>query len=152
MMWSKKSLSILFLLAANCDEAKAAFWGGNEEQQVKEQEASSVEGSQVHYGVDVSFPIHHHHVSTNYDWLPHNLNPSISTPKEFEEMVPQPLGNKQSVYDDFMKSCRDAYGSKGIRCQQTENDRVAMNLRQPQSMQNYTDIGFKSKSCAQRSV
>ena len=147
MFWSKKTLSILLLLAGNRDAAKAAFWSGNEERQVQEQDASTSEGGQVHYGVDVSFPIHYHHVSTNYDWLPHNLNPSIRTPKEFEEMVPQPLGNKQEFYNHFMKTCRDAYGKKGIRCQQTEDDRVAMNLRQPQSMQNYTDVGFKSKSC-----
>ena len=31
----------------------------------------------------------------------------------------------------------------GSRCQMTERDRIEMSLRQPQSMQNYTDVGFK---------
>jgi hypothetical protein len=146
MMWSKKTLSTVLLLAVNFSGAEAGIWSGHDERMTQEQSDSG----HVHYGVDVSFPIHYAHVSTNYDWLPHNQDPSISTPKEFEDMVPQPLGNKAEFYRNLIQGCRDAYGSKGIRCTQTELDRVSMNLRQPQSMQNYTDIGYKSKLMAAR--
>jgi hypothetical protein len=91
----------------------------------------------VEYGVDVSFPMHYASVSTNYPWLPHNQDPSLPVPKEYQDMVPQPLGNKQKFYQDFLQGCKDAFGSKGTRCTQNELDRIAMTLRQPQSMQNY---------------
>jgi prolyl 4-hydroxylase len=42
-----------------------------------------------------------------------------------------------------MQGCRDKYGAKGHRCDQTEQDRIDMSLRQPQSMVNYTETGFK---------
>ena len=96
------------------------------------------------YGVDVSFPIHRWQVSTNYPWLPHNVDPANNpTPPEYEGMPLQPLGNKQKFYDDFLQGCRDYYKKYKHACDSTERDRVAMSLRQPHSMQNYTDIGFK---------
>mmetsp|Transcript_4822 Transcript_4822/g.7426 ORF Transcript_4822/g.7426 Transcript_4822/m.7426 type:complete len:477 (-) Transcript_4822:58-1488(-) len=96
------------------------------------------------YGVDVSFPIHHMKISENYDWLPHNTAPAgAPTPKKYEGMPLQPLGNRQAFYDNLIDSCRKHYGDKGRRCDQTERDRVDMSLRQPQSMQNYTELGFK---------
>jgi prolyl 4-hydroxylase len=58
-------------------------------------------------------------------------------------MAIQPLGDRQKFYDDFIKSCADAYGRQGPRCYDTEADRIAMALRQPRSMQNYTQMGFK---------
>ena len=88
--------------------------------------------------------MHHAKVSTNYAWLPHNVDPSIGTPSEYKGMLINPLGDRQSIYDEFIDSCRKAFpGRKGDRCLSTEADRVEMTLRQPQSMQNYTDIGFK---------
>ena len=58
-------------------------------------------------------------------------------------MLINPLGDRQSLYDAFIESCRNAFpGRKGDRCVSTEADRVSMTLRQPQSMQNYTKIGF----------
>lgn len=87
--------------------------------------------------------MHHEKVSDNYAWLPHNVDPSKPTPRRYKDMAIQPLGNQQQAYDEFIKSCQDAYGKKGSRCVSTERDRVAMTLRQPQSMQNYTDVGFK---------
>lgn len=51
------------------------------------------------------------------------------------------LGDKQAFYDDFLEGCKKKY--PGGSCQVTERDRVDMGLRQPSSMQNYTDIGFK---------
>jgi prolyl 4-hydroxylase len=141
MLCGKQTLSIVVLLAVSFSRAKAGFWSGHDER--KAQEVTEGDGN---YGVDVSFPIHHAHVSTNYDWLPHNRDPDAVTPREFKNMALQPLGNRDDFYRNFMKGCKDAFGAKGNRCTQTENDRVAMNLRQPQSMQNYTDVGFKSKS------
>ena len=100
------------------------------------------------YGVDVSFPIHYLRVSTNYPWLPHNLHNSSETQsppnsKEYENMPIQPLGDRRQFYQDFIQGCQDFYGKKGKACIQTEADRIEMSKRQPASMQNYTDIGFK---------
>lgn len=97
----------------------------------------------VEYGVDVSFPMQYVEPSTNYPWLPHNMDPSVPVPEEYKDMVPQPLGNKQEFYRNYVQGCRDAFGKKGSRCNQNELDRVAMTLRQPQSMQNYTKVGYK---------
>lgn len=98
----------------------------------------------VEYGVDVSFPSHYAKVSTNYPWLPHNVDPANNpTPPEYKDMVIQPLGNRQKMYEDLVEGCRKHYGKKGRACDSTERDRVAMGFRQPQSMQNYTETGFK---------
>ena len=102
------------------------------------------------YGVDVSFPHHHTHVSTNYDWLPHN-DPAKSSPShpnyapppnEYASMPVQRLGNRQDFYDEFMEGCRHHEKTEHAAGDQTEADRISMNLRQPQSMLNYTDLGF----------
>jgi len=98
------------------------------------------------YGVDVSWPIHHYKLSTNYVSLPHNVDPENNpVPKKYAEMPVQPLGNKQKFYDDFMQGCYDKYqkGKKGGICDATERGRVDMSLVQPKDMTNYTDIGFK---------
>lgn len=55
----------------------------------------------------------------------------------------QPLGNRQEFYDSMIQGCIDHYGDKADRCIIHERDRVDMNLRQPQSMVNYTSTGFK---------
>lgn len=96
------------------------------------------------YGVDVSWPIHHGKISTNYAWLPHNVDPANNpTPPEYEGMPIQMLGNKQKDYDDFLEGCHKQYPKYKQACDSTERDRVEMSIRQPASMQNYTDIGFK---------
>eukprot|EP00586_Coscinodiscus_wailesii_P003754 CAMPEP_0172480452 /NCGR_PEP_ID=MMETSP1066-20121228/5561_1 /TAXON_ID=671091 /ORGANISM="Coscinodiscus wailesii, Strain CCMP2513" /LENGTH=480 /DNA_ID=CAMNT_0013241745 /DNA_START=62 /DNA_END=1504 /DNA_ORIENTATION=+ len=96
------------------------------------------------YGVDVSFPIQHERISTNYAWLPHNVDPANNpTPEEYKDMPIQHLGNRKAFYDDFLQGCVEFYGRSGKACQQTERDRIAMSLRQPASMVNYTDMGFK---------
>ncbi len=85
----------------------------------------------VEYGVDISFPIHNAKVSTNYPWLPHNVDPANNpTPKEYENMPIQYLGNVQQRYDDFMQGCRDHYNKRPRACDQTEKDRISMSLRQ----------------------
>uniref|UniRef100_A0A7S4RGF3 Uncharacterized protein n=1 Tax=Ditylum brightwellii TaxID=49249 RepID=A0A7S4RGF3_9STRA len=96
------------------------------------------------YGVDISFPIHRKNLSTNYAWLPHNQDPENNpTPKKYEGMPIQVMGNKQAEYDEFLKGCRKHYGKRGSACDTTEKGRVNMSLQQPKSMQNYTDLGFK---------
>ena len=87
------------------------------------------------YGVDVSFPMHANRASTNYPWLPHNMNPgNISTPQEFVGVPVQPLGDRDSIYDRYMQGCRDYWGDRGSVCDAYERDRIAMNIRQPKSM------------------
>lgn len=97
----------------------------------------------VEYGADVSFPMHHNPVSTNYPWLDHNAIPGTPTPEKYKDMVLQPLGDRDKFYHDFMKGCASHNGKNARRCQMTEDDRIAMTLRQPQSMQNYTRDGYK---------
>lgn len=95
----------------------------------------------VEYGVDVSYPMHHINVSTNYDWLPHNQRPGeVPVPPEYQDMAIQYLGNRQEFHNNFMQGCYDLYGEK--RCASNEEERVSMSLRQPQSVYNYTTMGF----------
>jgi hypothetical protein len=94
------------------------------------------------YGMDISFPMAHASVSTNFPWLPHNVDPSIETPEEYKGMPLQPLSDRQAFYENYMKGCVDTFEGKGERCIENERERVAMNLRQPQSMKNYTEHGF----------
>jgi len=106
------------------------------------------------YGVDVSLPIFKR-ISTNYPWLPHNTNTSAPTPRQFENMPIQPLGNRQEFYNNHLSACRHHYSSikvvkkghastniPGGNCDIYEYDRLLMNQRQPMSMQNYTETGF----------
>jgi prolyl 4-hydroxylase len=46
------------------------------------------------------------------------------------------------LYETYMEGCRQKYGNQGFRCDVTEEDRIAMSVRQPQSMINYTNTGF----------
>lgn len=86
--------------------------------------------------VDVSSPMHHMELSTNYAEAPWNTDPANhETPPEFEGMAIQPLGNRKAVYDDMIQGCIDFYKDKGYRCKEYESDRVKMTLRQPQSME-----------------
>ena len=97
----------------------------------------------VEYGADVSFPSQHKNVTTNYPWLEHNTDHSstVQVPKEYEGMVLQPLGERQTFYDNYIQGCIDHFGpKKAARCRQNEADRVAMTLRQPMSMQNYVSF------------
>lgn len=87
--------------------------------------------------------MHYDKVSDNYAWLPHNLDPDhAKTPRKYEEKPVQTLGNRQAYYDEFLQSCIRKFGNRGSRCVQNERDRIAMSLRQPQSMTNYTKLGF----------
>jgi len=102
------------------------------------------EDEPVEYGVDVSSPVHRYKISNNYPWLPHNVDPKNNpTPPEYEGMPIQWLGNKQEEYDKMIAGCSKLYPKPKRICLQSELDRVDMGLRQPSSMQNYTDLGFK---------
>jgi prolyl 4-hydroxylase len=81
---------------------------------------STVLAQEANYGVDCSFPVH------SKDFRCGDL-----------------LGDRKKIYEDFMEGCRKHYGRKAGRCDQTEDDRIAMSVRQPQSMVNYTSTGFK---------
>lgn len=73
------------------------------------------------YGVDCSFPIH------SREWGCGDL-----------------LGNRTQIYNDFMDGCRAHLGAhQAHRCDATEDDRLAMSVRQPMSMVNYTSTGYK---------
>ena len=134
-------LFLLFLLLCQAIEMDFDRFG----EATNDHAATDADGSDG-YGVDVSFPIHHKTVSTNYPWLPHNLHPSdnkIATPDEYQQMPLQPLGNRQSIYDEFIQGCRTKYPQRnGAACDATEDGRISMSLRQPASMQNYTSTGF----------
>lgn len=72
------------------------------------------------YGVDHSFAVHH------------GIFDSSALGKE-----------RTQKYDDYMQGCRDMYEKKGNICDETERERLVMSVRQPQSMVNYTDAGYK---------
>lgn len=86
----------------------SAAWTTNRSRVLAQQEDA------LEYGVDVSFPMHYAEVLD----AEHN-----------------PLGDRQSFYNDFLDGCVEHFGKKGQRCVQTEADRIEMSLRQPQSMQ-----------------
>ena len=58
-----------------------------------------------------------------------------------------PLPGVQERYEEFINGCVEKFGKRGKACLQTEQDRIEMSLRQPQSMQNYTQLGFKKIKC-----
>jgi hypothetical protein len=98
--------------------------------------------SAMKYGADISFPMHKLNVSENYEDLPHNQNPSLyPAPDHFHDEPIQPLGNRQHVYREFMHGCARKYHRRphDDACLAYEQDRIAMNLRQPRSMVNYTE-------------
>lgn len=147
MMYNRHSLllvGVLALLAVSSSPVEA-FWKKSEENAQQNERAMVANDSNgvpptetpVDYGVDVSFPMHHSKVSDNYAWLPHNRDPLHNdVPASFKDMVVQPLGDKQKEYDEFLNGCKEKWGASGAqRCQQNEDDRIAMTLRQPQSMQ-----------------
>lgn len=131
----KQISSLCCLVACLTTTAHGAFWSDVSDQNTATDEQPKKQDDPVEYGVDVSFPIHHEKISSNYPWLPHNLDPSLPTPKEFRDQVIQPLGNKEKFYERFLDACVKHYGAKGTRCIANENDRISMSLRQPQSMQ-----------------
>ena len=84
----------------------------------------------------------HNMASTNYPWLPHNVDPSLPVPDEYKDMPIQLLGNKQEQYEKYIQGCMDYYGEKGDLCVSNEAARHEMSLRQPKGMYNYTKLGY----------
>lgn len=97
------------------------------------------------YGADLSFAIFSDKISDNYAWLPHNADPKNhpTVPDRYVGMPVQILGDKQTPYDELVEGCVKHYEPQGSTCRYTEQSRIEMNVRQPKSMQNYTDLGFK---------
>jgi len=63
----------------------------------------------------------------------------------------QPLGDRAEAYVKHLQGCRNHYKDSGHSesCDLFEYHRMLMNQRQPQSMKNYTDVGFlKTKAPA----
>lgn len=100
------------------------------------------------YGPDMSFShTGANAISTNYAWLPHNIDPEKNpTPDEYKDMPIQTLGNRQQVYEDYLNGCRNYWEERlnhgderdrgvGVRaCNGNENDRIDQNIFQPMSM------------------
>lgn len=145
-----RSLCWFFLLVP----AQAFWWSSSntaepeqpELQQQQQQESKPNPDEALSYGVDISFPMHYASVSTNYAWLPHNQQSAAEIPPQYKDMPVQPLGDMQSKYEHYIQGCVDFYNAqgknKGDRCLTTERDRLAMSLRQPQSVYNYTQMGY----------
>lgn len=70
------------------------------------------------YGVDVSFPIHHHIDSQKYPHFSDN-------------------------YQKFIKGCHHYYNRED--CDANEDQRMSMNLEQPRTQLNYTSMGFEKR-------
>ena len=80
--------------------------------------AFSAADAAASYGVDCSMPIHNVEFGSCGDLL----------------------GDRQTLYKEFMDGCREQFG---FRCGQTEFQRIKQMRRQPQSLLNYTDTGYK---------
>ena len=100
---------------------------------------SSSSSLKSEYGVDISFPIHHHTVSQNYQHSTTYPTPGSNSTEPF-----QPFGNRQGIYDQFLEGCIKEYDyhTGNGECIAYEQDRINQNLRQPKSMKNYTSTGF----------
>lgn len=81
--------------------------------------------AQSTYGVDISFPQHHATILSSSSSLPPLLQ----------------LPGRQDFYDHFLETCR-SHNTKPEICDENEVDRIDMNIRQPQSMVNYTSLGY----------
>jgi prolyl 4-hydroxylase len=96
--------------------------------------------------------MHHEQVSTNFPWLPHNADPKNNpVPSMYKDMPIQPLGiEAMERYNQYIQGCVNYYNTvsdknknpRGQRCLDNEEDRIEMTLRQPQSVYNYTKMGF----------
>lgn len=100
------------------------------------------------YATDMSFPITSiEALSTNYPWLPHNVDPENNpTPEEYQNMPMQVLGDRKSVYDHYMQGCRDFWdhhmgthegenmGEGGTNCDNDEVERIKHIVDQTPSM------------------
>lgn len=82
--------------------------------------------SSLSYGVDRSFPIHHH--SSFF------AEEAVGVVGAEGEEKGGWLQDKQQFYQEYMEGCQKAYSPEGYRCDVSEEERMEMNLRQPASM------------------
>lgn len=98
----------------------------------------------LEYGLDMAFPhTDPEKVSTNYPWLPHNIDPENNpvVPDEHVNKTLQILGDRRKVYEDYIQGCRDYWENKwgndgrGTQaCNNFERDRFKQSISQPISM------------------
>jgi prolyl 4-hydroxylase len=111
--------------------------------------AQSDEGGLPEYGYDISWPMLKESVTTNYPWLPHNVDPENNpTPEEYKGMDIQHFGDRQTLFDEYMQGCRDYWSADERKaeqgdCDHFEDQRLDHNIDQPISMVNFTDVGYK---------
>eukprot|EP00586_Coscinodiscus_wailesii_P007067 CAMPEP_0172491412 /NCGR_PEP_ID=MMETSP1066-20121228/22226_1 /TAXON_ID=671091 /ORGANISM="Coscinodiscus wailesii, Strain CCMP2513" /LENGTH=199 /DNA_ID=CAMNT_0013260453 /DNA_START=131 /DNA_END=727 /DNA_ORIENTATION=+ len=94
------------------------------------------------YGVDVSFPMHHHMaLSTNYAWLPHNVDPvNNPTPPEHAGVTIQPMPGRMEFYKEFLRGCAVQFDRDA--CDYQELERTHTSYHQAIHMKNFTANGF----------
>lgn len=97
----------------------------------------------LEYGIDMSFAhTDRSAMSTNYPWLPHNVDPENNPliPDEHVNKTIQVLGDRRQVYDDYLDGCKNYWnkrlgGDRGSElCDSSEQGRFSGNIAQPQSM------------------
>jgi len=131
---------------------------------VTRQNPRPVEIPPYSYGLDISYPVHSFRTSLNfsgyngtYGAVTYDENDSL--PVNILDQPEQPLGDRQSFYLKYMQGCRDFENKEGIfapasgtnitrrkngyLCDSTEKDRIRMNKSQPETLANFTDMGFK---------
>ena len=100
------------------------------------------------YSLDMSFPMTAiDALSTNYASLPHNVDPENNpTPEEYQNMPIQVLGDRKTVYENYMQGCRDFWnnhmgthegenkGEAGYNCDNDEIERIQHIVDQTPSM------------------
>jgi len=90
-----------------------------DQDQGQDQDQEMVDKEIDNYGVDVSFPTHY------LDFPEHDMDSS------------------RNSYSTFLQGCKAHYKSRADTCDESEMDRMDMNLNQPPVMQNYTEFGFQ---------
>lgn len=92
--------------------------------------ANSSSSNTLQYGLDCSFPIHSHLIQCNSTYIFGGID-------------------KQKYYNQYMNNCRNYYNNStlfesfnGYKCDNTEKHRIQQNIRQPQSILNYTNTGY----------
>lgn len=116
------ALAVAVVSARRLTSLGSNFFEGLYKDNEKFQAAPIADSSSWQYGVDKSFPMR------SLDGL----------------TVDNPLGGKEksNFYDEFINGCRENYAPDGHLCDNTEEERMRMNLHQPAGMVNYTELGF----------
>lgn len=118
---------------------------------------SSIDIDVESYGYDVSYPMLQEEASTNYPWLPHNMDPKHNpTPNEYKDMPLQILGDRQSFYSQYMEGCRKYWSEHHDRdhnttniCDAFDKQRIQHIRDQVHSMRNFTDLGYQKLKAPQ---